>query len=593
MKKILFLILSVAAFVGCTLDEKIYSSSVPESYYQTVPQCKTGLNGCYINLKSLYGNGDYFETCEVAADLIYHNSDSYYDAMCNYTQSIPRFATNIWNHCYQGVMRCNAMYVAIERSPLSDDEKAPLFAECEILRAFYYYILTINFGDVPYYFEEVTDANNDKISQLPRMSATDLRDQLMANLEHWLIEKQALPYIKTYDPANEYRIGAMVGFMIAGKLAMWNKDWDKAIKYYSYIEAVYGCADSEGAYSPKFALTGGDRSNPVYSIKELMFRNRYIPESIFELPGYAKDYGLRVTHALASRCTPSRSSSETEGGDLGTGEDDVEMEDDTVDLSKKDDMYNGIRIPELGASARTTSPYLPTYYMWKTLMGNKTPDGKANTDKRRSVYDANKFSADNIVEVEDGGGWLAWCYAGWTKDENMETVGRHMLYFSQTKTSDGVPFLGDKFWCPGMVYNQDSNNVRIFRFAGVLLDLAEANMWMGNWDMANAYLNATRYRAGLDDVGINDQDDFMEELQKESARELFGEFNRRHSLVRWGIWHKQVTEFARCGSAGTTKCDIVSYVTDYPCRQYYPIPDQQIVLSNYKLDNKEYDKYGL
>ena len=366
-----------------------------------------------------------------------------------------------------------------------------------------------------------------------------------------------------------------------------NKDWDKAIKYYGYIETVYGCADSEGAYTPKFALTGADRSNPVYKIKDLMFRNRYIDESIFELPAYAKDYGLRVTHQLASRCTPSRSSTETEGGDLGTGEDDVEMEDDTVDLSKKDDMYNGIRIPELGAEARTTSPYLPTYYMWKTLMPYNAKD------KRRSVYDTAKFSADEIRVVEDGGGWLAWCYAGWTKEENMETVPRHMLYFSQTKTNAGVPFLGDKFWCPGMVYTQDSNNTRIFRFAAVLLDLAEAHMRMGNWAIANDYLNATKYRAGLDDVGINTEEEFMDELQKESARELFGEYNRRHSLVRWGMWYDQVTKYARCGSAGTTKCDIVSYVTEGPCREYYPIPDQQLVLSNYNLDNKEYDKYGL
>ena len=587
MKKILFLILSVSVLVGCTLEEKVISSSEPNTFYQTVQQCKTGLNGCYINLKNIYGNGDYFEVCEVAADLIYHNSDSYYDAMCNYTQSIPRMGSTLWNQGYQGVMRCNAMYASIERSPLSEDEKAPLLAECEILRAFYYYILTINFGDVPYYWEEVTDANNDKISQLPRMSAVDLRDQLMANLDYWLIEKQALPYIKTYDPANEYRIGAMVGFMIAGKLAMWNKDWDKAIKFYSYIEQVYGAADSEGGYTPKFSLVGADKSNPYYKIKDLMFRNRYIAESIFELPAYAKDYGLRVTHQLASRCTPSRSSTQVEGGDLGTGDDDVEMEDDTVDLSKKDDMYNGIRIPELGSEARTTSPYLPTYYMWKTLMPYNSKD------KRRSVYDTAKFSADNIVEVEDGGGWLAWCYAGWTKEESMETVGRHMLYFSQTKSNAGVPFLGDKFWCPGMVYTQDSNNTKIFRFAGVVLDLAEANMRMGNWEIANNYLNATRYRAGLDDLNLTTEEEFMEELQKESARELFGEYNRRHSLVRWGIWRDQIIKYAMCGGSGTTKCDIIAYVTDGPCREYYPIPDQQIVLSNYNLDNKEYDKYGL
>ncbi len=607
MKKILFLILSVATLVGCTLDEKVYSSSMPETYYKTVPQIQTGLNGCYIPLKSIYGNGDYFEVCEVAADLIYHNTDSYYDAQCYYTQSLPRFGNTIWTQGYLGVMRCNAMYVAIERAPLSVEEKAPLFAECEILRAFYYYILTINFGDVPYYWEEVTDANNDAIAQLPRMSAVDLRNQLMQRLEHWLIDEQALPYVKTYVPSNEYRIGAMVGFMLAGKLAMWNKDWDKAIKYYNYIVDVYHAPDENGALTPSQSLVGADPNNPYYKIKDLMFRNRYIEESIFELPGYAKDYGLRVTHQLASRCTPSRSSTETEGGDLDSGDSDVEMEDDTVDLSKKDDMYNGIRIPELGAWGRTTSPYRPTCYMYMDLMPCTKVFNQGltttNPDRRRSVYDTAAFSADNIKEVQDGGGWLAWCYAGWTKDENMDTVPRHMVYFSDTKTKGekiGQPYLGDKFWCPGMVYNQDSNNLRIFRFAHVVLDLAEAYMRMGDWDMANGYLDATRKRAGLDPVDLRTEEEFMAELQKESARELFGEFNRRHSLVRWGIWRDQIVNHAKYPAKDSdskylkrNNCDIINFVKDYPCREYYPIPDTQIILSNYNLDNKEYDKYGL
>jgi hypothetical protein len=324
-----------------------------------------------------------------------------------------------------------------------------------------------------------------------------------------------------------------------------------------------------------------------------MFRNRYTEESIFELPAYAKDYGLRVTHALASRCTPARSSTIQEGGDVEEGGDDVEMEDDTVDLSKKDDIYNGIRIPSLGSEARTTSPYRPTWYMYKTLMPYNSKD------KRRAVFDPNASTADNTVRIEDGGGWMAWGYEGWTTTEDMNTVDAHWLFFTDTKNKGqktGQPYLGDKFWCPGMVYTQDSNNLKIFRLAHILFDLAEAHMRMGNWDLANGYLNASRVRAGLDRLALNSEEEFMEELQKESARELFGEFTRRHNLVRWGIWYDQVVNHATYPTSSGTKeshCDIYSHVNPYPCREYYPIPDVQIVLSNYNLSNPEYDKYGL
>ena len=181
----------------------------------------------------------------------------------------------------------------------------------------------------------------------------------------------------------------------------------------------------------------------------------------------------------------------------------------------------------------------------------------------------------------------------------MDTVPAHMIFFTDTKNKGektGQPFLGDKFWCPGMVYNQDSNNLKIFRFAHVVLDLAEAHMRMGDWDKANGYLNATRQRAGLDPLTLYSEEDFMEELQKESARELFGEFTRRHNLVRWGIWYDQVVNHATYPTSSGTKeshCDIYTHVQPYPCREYYPIPDQQIVLSNYNLSNPEYEKYGL
>ena len=586
MKKIL-VILSAIALVGCTLEEQVFDSQ-PSTYYQTVPQCQTGLNGCYLPLKSLYGNGDYFEVCEVAADLIYHNSDSYYDGMCHYTQSIPRFGTSIWNQGYTGVMRCNAMYAAIERAPLTDEEKAPLLAECVILRAFYYYILTINFGDVPYYFEEVTDANNERISLMPRKPAKELRAELMDQLEYWLLEKKALPFVKTYDPSNNYRIGSMVGLTIAGKLAMWNKRFDKAIEFFAPIEQVYGTLDAEGEYKPIDALMG-------YDLKDVMFRNRYTPESILELPGYSKEYGLRVTQQLASRCSPMRKSSATEGAEDG---DDTIVEEEGMDFSQKDDIYDGIRIPELGINARTTSPYLPTVYFCHTLMPYNA------VDKRRSVYDADKCTSNDVVEVEGGGGWLAWCYKGW-KDTTLDIndpnnpAGGH--FFGKSGSKIGQPYLGDKFWCPGMIYNQDANNLKIFRFAHVILDLAEANMRVGNWDKAFNYLNASKQRAGMTILsgGHSDEIQFMKELQEESARELFGEFTRRHNLVRWGIWYDQIVNHSKYPSnakdlsKGGKDNDIVGYVKEGPCREYYPIPDQQIILSNYNLDNKEYAKYGL
>ena len=192
---------------------------------------------------------------------------------------------------------------------------------------------------------------------------------------------------------------------------------------------------------------------------------------------------------------------------------------------------------------------------------------------------------------------MAWGWSGWRAEDVRSQVERRYLLFDLPQKSDAMPgwskktnrpYLGNKFWCPNMVYNYDRNNFKIFRFAGALLGLAEAYCKMGEFQTACDYLNVIKNRAGINTVSAGefaDEPALMSEIQDECARELFGEFNRRHDLVRWGIWYDVMMKY---GVSNTT-----SRIKDYPCRQYYPIPDQQVVLSGGALDNNEYAKYGL
>ena len=561
MKKILLLVVSVFALVGCTLEEKIISSSTPEGYYKTAKQIQTGLNGCYIPLKSIYTNYAYIQYTDAGTDLLYKDSSDATDANAMYTPTTPRFGATIWQQGYLGVMRCNAMYAAIERAPLTDEEKAPLFAECVIVRAFYYYLLTINFKDVPYYTEEVTDANNDRIARLPRMSASKTRNALIDEICYWLEEKQALRNVRSYEL--DHRIGAAVGYMLAGKMCMWEKRWNDAIRIFGHLEDIYG----NGAGNPSGVLL-------KYPLSDIHFRNKYTKESIFEIPAVSEEFGLQITGQVAIITTPFRETAEQFGDD----EDNMDFADQTMES----DIYCAVAIPELGKEARTVSPILPTKYMYQTLMPMDCNDYRAATYK----------TSGELVNGGNAGGYLAWGWIGWRKGEDRNVVPRRYLRFrsSSTSTSNlGSPRLGDKFWCPGMVYTSDSNNPKVFRFAGAILNLAEAHLRMGSRDKACEYLNAVKERAGLPLVSEADfanADELLKEIQVESGKELFGEFNRRYDLIRWGIWYDSVME--RNGSSYLLK-----YVENKPCREYYPIPDKQVRLSGGALDNNEYAKYGL
>lgn len=558
MKKILLLALSVFALVGCTLEEKIISSSTPETYYQTEKQIETGLNGCYIPLKSIYTNYAFIQYADGGTDLMYKNSSDATDANAMYTPTTPRFGATVWQQGYLGVMRCNAMYAAIERSPLTEEEKAPLYAECVIVRAFFYYLLTIHFKDVPYYTEEVTDANSERIARLPRMSASDTRNALIDEICYWLEERQALPNERSY--ASNYRIGAAVGYMLAGKMCMWEKRWNDAIRIFGHLEDIYG---NGAGNDPSGSLT-------KYPLSDIRFREKFTKESIFEIPATSEEYGLQVVGAVATITTPFRETSEQF--------EDPEDE-NFADQSIESDIYRGVAIPELGKEARTVSPLLPTQHFYKTLMVVNGPD------RRCATY----TTTGELVNGGNAGGYLAWGWHGWRKGENRDLVPRRYLFFSNSSSASGRPNLGDKFWCPGMVYTSDFNNPKVFRFAGAILCLAEAHLRMGNLVKACEYLNAVKERAGIELVSMANfasADQLLKEIQDEAGRELFGEFNRRYDLIRWGIWYERIQEYSES-----------TYLKDYtlnkPCREYYPIPNKQVVLSGGALDNNEYAKYGL
>ena len=549
MKRIFILIAACCLCAACSLDEKIRSYPLPGSYYETPEQCITGLNACYGNIRNIYNSNEYFVICEAQTDLMYINRSDQLNGILAVTPSMPQFATTIWTQAYQGISRANAVEAAIGRSDMTDEQKAPLLAEAAVLRSMLYYILTSNFGDVPFYKDEVTSATNDGIAALPRMSASDTRDTLINDLKYWILERQALDMLPTNDPSNsrQYRAGAALGLMLGGKMSLWNGRWSDAVDFFGTLETIYG-----------------DLSQ--YQVSDIRFGQRLCSEYILEMSNISVDYGLHVAGSLASVCTPYRKVSVPEG------------DDDEEQLGNLD-FYDGVGIPALGSNMRTRTPLRPTKHFYRDLMT------ASSSDLRRASY------ATDGTPIENGGGYLAWGWPGWSADEDRSVVKPSYKFFGSVKSAKGRPYLGDKFWCFGMQYTSDSNSYKLFRYAGALLGLAEA--WFQKEDDVQAcrYLNMVRSRAGIDPVtpsSFGSRSALFHEIQNEYARELFGEWQRKHDLVRWGVWYDYVMEYNVNGENNTRLRNNIR-----PCHEYYPIPDKEVVNSGGKLDNKEYNRYGL
>ena len=88
------------------------------------------------------------------------------------------------------------------------------------------------------------------------------------------------------------------------------------------------------------------------------------------------------------------------------------------------------------------------------------------------------------------------------------------------------------------VKDENGSNPIILRYADVLLLLAEAeNELNGPTIQAYEAINQVRNRAGLEELeGGMDQEAFRVAVRLERRHELYGEFQRRWDLIRWGIW---------------------------------------------------------
>ena len=104
-----------------------------------------------------------------------------------------------------------------------------------------------------------------------------------------------------------------------------------------------------------------------------------------------------------------------------------------------------------------------------------------------------------------------------------------------------------------------NNDFVLFRYAGVLLDAAEAAHRTGDDTKALGYVNQVRSRAGMPDFTAADFN--PDALLAERGREMFFEGTRRPDLIRFGKW----------GAAWNFKD---SHADDF--REIFPIPAEQI-----------------
>jgi len=173
MKKIFLTSIILSLLFSCdVLEEDPKTVLPPDGYYDTKTGIETLVNACYARLRSFTASStNLLQLTEQGTDIF----EAGVDGDVNFdTYSISLTAgqiTSVWENCYIGINACNNVMYYIHSVPdMSESEKKVREAEARFLRAYMYYHLTMQFGDVHLSLEPTvgvqTEANRTPVSQI-------------------------------------------------------------------------------------------------------------------------------------------------------------------------------------------------------------------------------------------------------------------------------------------------------------------------------------------------------------------------------------------------------------------------------------------
>jgi len=147
-------------FFNCTkLENKVYSTIDSDGFTPTEGDLGSLVAPSYGTLRDLVMGWDgLYDAEEISADelVIPARPNGWVDGgdyktmhLHTYNSLQPHMAA-VWGNCYSGINNCNRVIYQIESGKIPvTSGKEQILAELKVLRAFYYYILCDNFGNVP------------------------------------------------------------------------------------------------------------------------------------------------------------------------------------------------------------------------------------------------------------------------------------------------------------------------------------------------------------------------------------------------------------------------------------------------------------
>ena len=574
MKKIYLLLIAFIVLTACEdfLGRRPYDKVSSETAFESAILAENVVNGVYSNLIYDYVTVDAARVNWDAFSSVMDPTNSLCTSKYNYLTG--KILTNnslfltYWKRYYEGINRANDVINNIHRVPdMTDEHKAKRIAECKFIRAYHYYRLNCLWRGVPIYLDNYAPAEYTK----PRSSEEEVWQLIIDDCTD-AIECKSLPGKIDKGSSDYGRITKGAAYTLRGKTYMWMKEY--ALAEADFMEvAKLGYALYTGGYANLF--------------KEA---NERCDEMIFSAQMVAKSgNGNCFSYIYGSYCT------------TGFGNSELLLNTNFVNSyeeknGKPFDWNNYI------PGYNEMSPKERSVYFLRNNMSDTEISQMSTYGAKMSEYDATgnearikaayanrdpRLAATAITPYAEYKGGASGAEVVYTMRYPYRNWEAPQLDLRGSQTNQML-YMIRKFVTVG----RESTNIQynpidapIFRYADVLLSLAEAINEQGRHAEAMQYVNQVRSRAGVQLLGTNEytqvlnKEQMAERIRNEKKWELACEEQLYYDELRWKTWKKD--KFAENNGLQHVWGDPV-YTYSWGGEEYWrwPIPSSEKEMNN-------------